>query len=182
MQVMENENEIKLKLLSAYKTIFPHCKLDDEGMAMYIMLLSDVSADELKTAMLRLSEQSNYFPTVAEIKQQVKGFRDILNPDAHVKTADEAWREVMEQMKQAFPYKSPIFSSEEIKDTVKTLGWMLICETSTDKMSITRAQFRDTYNSIIQRKQDREENMRIIEALPKGLEGTPLQKLLLPSR
>lgn len=182
MPDIDNEHETKLKLLSAYKTIFPYCKLDDEGMAMYIMLLSDITADELKTAMLRLSEQSNYFPTIAEIKKQVKAFREIYHPEAHIKTADEAWREVLEQMKIAFPYKSPVFSSDEIRDTVKTLGWMLICETSTDKMGVTRAQFRDTYNSIIQRKQDREENMRIIAALPKRLEGTTLQKLLLPSR
>lgn len=176
------EIDIKLKLLSSYKTIFPQCRLDDEGMAMYIMLLSDISVNELKTAMFRLSEKSNFFPTVAEIKKQVKEIRDLLYPKSHVKTADEAWSEVLDQMKIAFPYKAPVFSSKEIRDTVNTLGWMNICETSTDKVGITRAQFRDTYNAIIQRKTDREENMRIIASIPKSIKGTSLQRLLLPSR
>lgn len=176
-----NENIEKSKLLSAYKKIFPSCKLDQEGIALYVVILSDVSLAELRHAMIMLSDKTDFFPSVAQIRKQVMEVREVLHPELHVKTADEAWREVMEQMKAAFPYKSPKFSTEEIKETVKTLGWMAICETSTDKLGITRAHFRDTYSSIVQRKRDRKENLRILASAPKGIDCPQIEKLFLPS-
>lgn len=182
MDIIDGEYTNKLQLLTAYLTIFPSCKLDAQGIAMYTMLLSDVSLDELKIAMLKISNENKFYPTIAEIKEKIKSIHEILNPDQHIKTADEAWREVLQQMRLAFPYKSPEFSTEEIQDAVRTLGWMVICETSSDKMGITRAQFRDIYNNIIRRKEEREENLKIISAMPKRLENSTLKKLLLPER
>lgn len=176
-----NENVEKSKLLLAYKKIFPSCKLDQEGIALYVVMLRDVSLNELRHALLVLSERMDFFPSVAQIRKQVVEVREILHPELRVKNADEAWREVMEQMKAAFPYKSPEFSTEEIRETVKTLGWMAICETSTDKLGITRAHFRDIYSRIIQRKQDRKENLRILASVPKGIDCPQIAKMFLPS-
>lgn len=180
MDNLEEDVVRKTNSLIAYKILFPSCKLDEDGIAIYISILSDVSADELNFALKKLVSKINYFPTVAEIRTEVNLLRETLNPDLHVKTADEAWREVIEQMKAAFPYKSPHFSTDAIRETVKTLGWMVICETSSDKMGITRAQFRDIYNGLIKRKADREENLKIIASMPAGLEKSKLKKLLLP--
>lgn len=172
----------KLKLIVKLIKFYPNTKIDKQGALLYLEMLNDIPLEIFEIAVNKIITKNNFFPTVAEIRKAAQEINATLHPELHIKTADEAWREVMQQMKLAFPYKSPHFSTEEIREAVSTLGWMVICETSSDKMGITRAQFRDVYKSIIKCKKDREENLKIIASMPKGLENSALKKLLVPER
>lgn len=153
----------KLKVLSMFLKAYPNARLDEEGLAVYVLLLDSVSLIELKLAMKKLVMSSRFFPSVAEILAAVDSLRRTIQPGTL--SVEEAWQEVQDQMRAAFPYKKPVFSTPEIAKTVRSIGWMMICTVSPGDVAIVRAQFRDAYKNIIHRAKDRQENVRLIQQL-----------------
>ena len=168
---MNSENEKKLQTLSAFLKLYPSNKLDEEGLTMYLLMLSEVSAAELQIAMQKIARHSKFYPAVAEILDAVDRLRQTLNPACHVPSVDEAWYEVTRQMQIAYPYKKPIFSTPEIAEAVRNMGWSMICETPCSDMNIVRAHFRDIYQNMLQRGQDKRETRAIMAAIPAGKRG-----------
>lgn len=175
---MSPENEKKLKILTAFLKIYPSSRLDEQGIVMYLRLLSSVSAAELQIAMQKIARNCKFFPSVAEIIQSVEQIRQALNPASRIPSVDEAWGEVTIQIREAYPYRKPKFSTQEITDTVRNMGWSMICETPTGDMNIVRAHFRDIYQNMLKRKRERAETNAILEALPEGKRGDIIRNLL----
>lgn len=168
---MSTENENKLQTLSAFLKIYPSSRLDEEGLTMYLLMLSEVSASELQIAMQKIARHNKFYPAVAEILDTVERLRQTLNPASHVPSVDEAWHEVARQMQIAYPYKKPVFSTPEIAEAVRNMGWNMICETPCSDMNIVRAHFRDIYQNMLQRGQDKRETCAIMAAIPAGKRG-----------
>ena len=164
---ISSESDAKLKILTAFLKAFPASKLDKEGLFIYVVMLRDVSSTELQLAMEKSVRSMKFYPSISEIVELVESLRAAIDPSLHIPSVDEAWGEVVHEIQCAFPYKSPVFSTSAIADTVKRMGWTMICMTEEGNMNITRAQFRDIYTSILRREKAKRENDRLLAALPK---------------
>lgn len=169
MQTMKPENREKLKVLMAYEKVYPSGKMSVEKRIMYLTLLTDILPEELTLAMQKLVRTQTFYPAVAEIVQAVESIRDTVNPEEHVPTAEEAWFEVMSEVRKCYPYAKPCFSTAEIAQTVHYIGWTVLAETPASSLSIVRAHFRDTYNNMLKRKKGEEENIALLLAMPKEM-------------
>ena len=175
---MSSENDAKLRTLSAFLKIYPSSRLDEEGLTIYLLMLADVSATELSVVMQKIARHSKFFPAVSEILDSVESLRNTANPARRIPSADEAWHEVIRQMQESYPYKKPHFSTPAIRQTVRNMGWTLICTTQVGDINIVRAQFRDIYRTILRREQIDLENRSLLDALPAGKKGDIVRKAL----
>lgn len=174
---MKPENEAKLKILIASEQFFATktAMTEEEQQArmnkrlLYLKMLTDVMPEELALAMRKIVRQQTFWPSVAEILAAVESIRDTVNPELHVPTADEAWREVMQQVRDCYPYKTATFSTPEIRKAVNCIGFAVIAETPLSSLNITYAQFRDTYNNMLRRKKSEEENLTLLAAMPESI-------------
>ena len=101
----------------------------------------DVSADEGARAMRQHVAESQYFPTVADIRKRVTAGR-VDAPDI-----GRAWGEVLSQVRAVGSYKSPRFSHPAIENAVNALGWVEICMTLDSDVPTLRAQFERYYKA-----------------------------------
>ncbi len=156
-----------IKVLTPYLMALPHSKVNSGTLAVYSKALSNLTLGEIDAAMLKLMRTVKFFPTIAEIFSTVEELKKFLQIEK-VKTADEAWQEVMEEISRAYLYKKPIFSSTEIGQVVKKFGWRNLCNVSANNVNFTRDQFMTMYDSVIHRHDDEKINRDVIKSLPKA--------------
>lgn len=154
------------QILTIYSKVFPQSKIDDEGMALYVKLLEPIlSPIQVSLAMKKLTLTSKFFPSVSEIIEAAKSVTDEASQST-IPSVDEAWREVVQQIHNAFVYKKPKFSTPEIERAALNMGWTSLCYLEVGEMNTARAQFRDIYNGIIKREKDKKVNNEVLKTLP----------------
>jgi hypothetical protein len=142
-----------------------------EKIAFWLMLLNDVSERDFSLAVTRIVRELPTLPGPADhvnvaalILQNIK--------EMTVRTAEEAWAEVIRSISAVGSYGSPAWSSEVLKKTVETLGWKNICLTPDKDMGTLRAHFFRIYNSQLQRESvDKVSEFRINPETQKLLSG-----------
>lgn len=156
-----------LKILSTYLKAFPQSKLndDDEGLALYVRLLKPLPPAAISAAMAKLAMTHTFFPAVAEIFEAAKSIKTTAT-SSEVPGVDEAWREVIQQVHDAFVYREPVFSTSEIKQAALNMGWTSLCYLEVGEMNTARAQFRDIYNGILNRKKEKSQNIAVLDMMP----------------
>jgi len=154
-----------VKILSTYLKAFPQSKLDDEGLALYVTLLKPLPPAAISAAMAKLAMTHTFFPAVAEIFEAAKSIKTTAVGN-EVPSVDEAWREVIRQVHDAFVYKEPVFSTPEIKRAALNMGWTSLCYLPAKDMNTARAQFRDIYNGILSRKKETAQNVAVLDMMP----------------
>lgn len=151
-------------------------------MIVYARALSSLSIAEIDAAMLKLMRTVKFFPSLAEIFEQAENVKSFAGHN-EAKSADEAWREVLQEVHDAFVYRKPKFSSKEIERAALNMGWTALCNLGTNEMNTARAQFRDIYNGIIKREKDKKVNNEVLKTLPdcrlQELVGKTTEKLKL---
>ena len=162
---MSGQIEI-IQLLTPYLMAFPQSKMNDGSLIIYAKALSPLSIVEIDAAMLKLMQTNKFFPAVAEIFQAAKSIKTTAT-NAEVPGVDEAWREVIQQVHDAFVYREPVFSTPEIKRAALNMGWTSLCYLETDQMNTARAQFRDIYNGILGRQKEKAQNVAVLDMMPK---------------
>lgn len=145
---------------------FPNAKIGTENIIMYAKALSDVNEVELAAGVMKSMRTCKFFPSIAEIMEASQGMVEAATGTA-VKGPDEAWNEVLQQMKESFVYKEPVFSTAEIKTAAMSMGWVGMCETETDNIGTVRAQFLRLYESACKRKKETRINDNVLNSMGK---------------
>ena len=154
-----------LKILSTYRKVFPQSRIDDEGLALYVVLLKPLRPVEISAAMAKLAMTCKFFPSVAEIFEAAGNVKQTA-ANSEEPSVDEAWREVLQQVHDAFVYRDPQFSTPEIKRAALNMGWTALCSLETGDINTARAQFRDIYTDILRRRKNKAQNEAVLQRMP----------------
>ena len=163
-QEQKHQMEI-VATLTPYLMALPQSKINEGSLVIYARALSSLSIAEIDAAMLKLMRTMRFFPSIAEIFEQAENIKNFSIGKIE-KSSDEAWREVLREIHDAFIYREPKFSTPEIKQAALNMGWTSLCNLETDAINTARAQFMRIYDSILNRKKDNKVNGEVIELLP----------------
>jgi hypothetical protein len=151
--------------LTPYLMALPQSKINTGSLVVYANALSALSITVIDAAMLKLMQTHKFFPAVAEIFEAAKSIKTTAT-GSEVPSVDEAWREVIQQVHDAFVYREPVFSTPEIKRAALNMGWTSLCYLEVGEMNTARAQFRDIYNGILNRKKEKAQNVAVLNMMP----------------
>ena len=166
---MTNEVEI-VRTLTPYLLAFPHCKANEGTLVIYARALSGYNIGEINAAMLKLMKICKFFPTVAEVCEQIENLRQFVQSEAGVPvvpSADEAWHEAWDFAKKYFIYRPWPFTHPAVEQAVMSFGKSELCLLKPEEMNTARAQFMRIYNAIAERQKDRRTNRETLNALPR---------------
>ena len=154
-----------VKKLTPYLTALPQSKINAGSLVVYARALSSLSIAQIDAAMLKLMRTSKYFPTVAEIFEQVENLQQFVS-NTEKPTADAAWQEAMKLAHDKFVYGKWKYSCKEVGLAVKRFGKNELCVLEPDGMNTARAQFMRIYESILKQQKDKKVNGIILKSLP----------------
>lgn len=167
---MDKVKEIAvIKVLAPYLMAFPMSKANEGTLLIYARALEDLPIELIDASMQILLKTSKFWPSISDIREAAESLMSTAT-GTEAKGADEAWREVLGQVHDAFIYKKPTFSSQEIELAALNMGWTALCELPTDQINTARAQFRRSYEAILARKNTRINNHQVLDSLPKNSE------------
>ena len=154
-----------VKLLGAYLKMYPECKLTAEGLAMYSRPLGKYSLEQIRIAMDKLSETSEFFPKPVHI---IKAINDLA---VHVATegrgipdAGEAFREMIEQAKRHSVFTDKWkFSTPAIAKAVQRFGKNEVLYMNESDIGIARSQFRQIYEEELHKQAERKLNNEVLQ-------------------
>lgn len=135
---------------------------DGVRIATYTQMLSDLPTDILSKVCKKMILENKFLPSVAEIVEASKSLIGTMDESTRVKPWAEAWQEIEHQMKTAFVYDKPVFSTREIEMAVKCYGWKDLCETPSKDFNIAKAQLRDMYYQVCARSKEESVNNYIL--------------------
>ena len=153
--------ETNAKILASMFAVYGQGQ-DGVRIAAYTNLLSDIPTDILSKVCRKLTLESKYIPSVAEIVEASRSLMGSMDESSRTKTWAEAWQEIEKQMQEAFVYAKPKFSTPEIERAVKMYGWHDLCETPSKDMRIAKAQLRDMYFEVCQRTKEDSVNSYVL--------------------
>ncbi len=133
-------------------------------LCVFAIALEDLDAGVLSAGILKCIRTKTFPPTIAEIREECESIRCAVVGDG-TKSIDEAWGEVLRQMHDAHYSRPPKFSTPEIAEAARKMGWRNLCAAEESEMVGNRAQFIKIYESILCRKRTAKENSAVINAL-----------------
>jgi hypothetical protein len=149
-----SKEEAIAKMLATFLAAYPQTKMNPSGLVLYSKTLKCFSLPEIEAAMTKLLATSKFFPSIAEIIDEIKTVREVANDDREP-TAAEAWGEVAGFAKEFGIYSPWPYSRTEIKEAVRQFGGRTeLCLIELDNLGTARAQFMRIYNSIIAKNHD----------------------------
>jgi hypothetical protein len=145
-------------------------------LALWVQLLGDLPGDVLKAAALQHMAVSQWFPAVAELRQQAGA---LTAPPAQA--AIEAWGDVTAAMASTRYYRYadgfhefPKFADPVTQRVVDALGWGNLC--GSEDGTADRARFLQGYDAIAKRMQDDRATLPVVRELAARLSaGRTLQ-------
>lgn len=142
---MPGEIEI-LQIIHMLGYAYPNARIAEDTLKVYLSLLNDLPADQLRTAACEHIARSNFFPSVAELREGVFRLRAHNSPipDAHT-----AWAEVQAEIQRVGGRGKPAFSHKLIADLVVVFGWRSLC--LSENAVADRSQFVQAYQARLAR-------------------------------
>lgn len=153
-----------IDILAPLICAYPAARITEETIQVYAVALSELGEAELQAGVLKCMRTCKFFPSIAEIMEQAQVMVETVNGTI-VRSPDEAWNEVRQQMHEAFVYRKPVFSTPEIERAALAMGWTSLCETATDDIGTARAQFLRLYESACVRKKETRVNDNVIKLM-----------------
>lgn len=151
-------------------------------LRVFAIALEDIDAPELSAGILKCIRTKTFPPTIAEIREECESLRCAIAGDG-AKSIDEAWGEVLRQMHDAHYNRPPQFSTAEVAEAARKMGWRALCAAEESEMIGNRAQFIKIYESILRRKRNARENQGVINILGQenlqGLIGKTSAKMVV---
>ena len=135
---------------------------DGVRIATYVSVLSDIPTDILSKVCRKMILESKFLPSVAEIVEASRSLIGSMDESSRMKPWAEAWQEIEYQMKTAFVYEKPVFSTKEIDKAVKCYGWKDLCETPSKDFNIAKAQLRNMYEQVCARSKEEAVNNYVL--------------------
>lgn len=105
--------------------------------------LADIPDDLLTTACRSHREQSQWLPSIFEIRKAAVGLMRQASPANQ--DASDAWEDVRRAIQRVGSYGLPEFDNPITTEIVKRMGWREIC-LSESPTEVIRAQFERYYN------------------------------------
>lgn len=158
------EEKKALRILSPLFIAFPKAPDDDDVMRVYAIALAGLGEAVLSAGVMRCLRTCKFFPSISEIMDASVIMVEAIN-GTNDRAADEAWKEVEVQMREAFIYKKPVFSRPEIETAALAMGWQSLCLTPNDQMGTARAQFLRLYESVCNRGKNKRINDNVISLM-----------------
>lgn len=152
-----NEPETTLDVLEFLMNAYPNKAIGEETIQIYLRLLADIPADLLKAAALAHVTKSQFFPTVAELRDAGAALmeRALGLPNAY-----DAWNEVCRAITTHGHYRRPEFSHTLIQKSVDACGgWRALC--MSENQVADRARFFQVYETYQGR--EKEDNRQLPE-------------------
>lgn len=112
----------------------------DDRIALWHQVLGDVPYELVNHALqlwLRDTEKGKWPPKPGELR----GLS--IEQGCGVPSAEEAWAQVLAEVRRIGSYGSPQFTCEPIRQAVRAIGWREICQSET--LGVERAHFFRTY-------------------------------------
>ena len=155
-----------IKMLAPLILAFPNSKVNEGTIGVYATALSCLEEVELTASVMKCMRTCKFFPSIAEIMEQADNMVQVATGTKH-KSNDEAWKEVLQEMNDAFIYRKPVFSSDEIETAALAMGWNGLCQTEIQDMGTIRAQFLRMYESVCKRKKEAKIDGQVIDVIGK---------------
>jgi len=143
---MNNEAEIA-KLVGVMAAAFPNAKVSDPTVEAYISMLKDLPLDVLTAAVEQCILESEFFPTVAKLREKVAVLTTPQRP-----TPTEAFGELQGAIARTGFYRSPSFDDPIIARCVEALGWQHLC--TSENLVADRARFIQMYEQLVERERE----------------------------
>ena len=154
---MDNFTELNKRtelesLFRGYLTVLPSPTFDERGIYQYAIIFKDVPTETVTEAMDRLAKKISYYPSVAEILDEIAILTDG-ECDAY-----EAWEnalEVASNWRQNWGMENSQlkkFKNDDVKKAAKRFGIYILQNITSDNALEAREQFVELYNSMIRRK------------------------------
>lgn len=134
---------------------------EGKRIAVYCQYLEDIPADILAKVCKKSIMECKYLPTIAELVQSAQNLVEQVSGTG-APSWEEAWKQIEKEMRNTFVYGKPQFTHKEIADAVNAFGWEELCSVLTKDLPIVRAQLRDMYKSICERKKTQRMNSYIL--------------------
>ncbi len=140
--------------------------------------LSDLPAELLEMACANHIERSQWLPSIAEIRASAVSLMRQASP------ADQDWNdayaELQRQILRIGYTGTPEWTNPALAQTVKTMGgWWSVCQNE-DPDGVFRAQFRDTYNVVIARMEQKVQQSSTVRKFIDGMSADTLTALPEP--
>ena len=136
-------NPTFLKALKVIATCYPNWKLDEGTIQAWALLLSDAPPESvLRAAIEWCRTPAEFPPTPGQIRALA------CKPEEADLAPEEAWGEVMAEIRRVGWNGTPVWSSEAISRSVRALGsWRSLCSQQTAEVAANRAHFFRIYAS-----------------------------------
>jgi len=133
------------KLIAMLKAIWPNHPIHNAEalIAAYHLVWADIPYDAGLAAVTQYAASERYFPSPAEIRELAAQHLGV------APTPEEAWQEVVTQMREHGFYGRPAFSHPMIAAAVRDVGWRTLC--GSEQPDATRRQFLSAYGARRQR-------------------------------
>jgi len=132
-------------LINAY----PRQEVPRETVKVYLQTLADIPANVLKAAALAHISTSQWFPSIAELRDQAA---HLVERALNIPSAFEAWDEVTRTIRELGSYRWPVFSHPLIGKAVDGVGgWKGLC--MSENQIADRARFFQVYEAYARRMQ-----------------------------
>lgn len=135
--------------------------IDPAAAEVWASMLADVSSEDGASALRSHMANSQFFPTIADIRKRVALRR---SPPMD---AGSAWGEVQRSVSSQGRYRNPTWSHPAIAHAVNSIGWIAICDCDVDNLNTLRAQFERYLKSAVENQQDAA-NVGQLEAHQRG--------------
>jgi hypothetical protein len=161
MRPLNDIEKMTLRTISPLMCAYDNAKITEELAQTYAIALADIEQAALGKAVLKCLRTHDKFPRISQIRDEVDNITAAIT-GKRVKSPDEAWQEVVKQMREAFIYKKPVFSTPEIEQAALAMDWTALCLTETENVGTVRAQFLRLYESTCKRKKEERQNNDVI--------------------
>ena len=129
-----------IRLMDRLAATYPKTEIKPETIQVYGEMLAELDYEQVCEAVKRISISSKWFPSIAEIREEVLAVPD----DGR---EDEAWAEVLAVVRRVGRDRIPEFSTVAITRAVHAVGWQAICNSTL--IGVERAHFTKIYKSAL---------------------------------
>lgn len=152
-----------MQIMGVLISTFPNNNVTEETIKIHVKFLLPMNFIEAQKAIYRIVQTARFFPTIAEIRENVEQFSPNQLP-----APDMAWSEVMVQVQREGWCGKPRFTHPAIKQAVDAIGWRNICASET--IGVERKHFMDIYRAVANRHKDEQINGQVLQMLGMGNE------------
>lgn len=176
----EVETRKIVKILTAMGLANPPKVGEDQLVAAYQMVWSDLPADLIADAVRTYSRSGNTFWPQPGVLRTLA-----LQSGAGIPDAEVAWAEVQRALGRYTISEVPPWSSVVLQKAVEAVGWRSICMTDDEGLGTLRAQFRTAYQSMLSTVVGKEDARSVLadsQERRAALAGGDSAPLALPAR